>query len=213
MKNLCKASHRSDAKISASLQLFHWFTNGKSLVFLAFLLSLFAFTGCKKLDLIIKQHKGENKNNHFMNTDEEFRKKYKDLDKQNVKELQHVRAASEKYRKIENALKDGYKDIIVDVPNMGHHYMKLDIVNETFDMTKPEILVYNRDHSGTLQLVAVEYAVPIELTPDKAPEGFAGTGDVWDRNIGFGLWLLHAWVWHYNPDGVFNPTNPLVHLH
>ena len=37
--------------------------------------------------------------------------------------------------------------------------------------------------------------------------------DVWDGNVGAGLWLLHAWVWCYNPAGVFNPTNPLVHLH
>jgi len=24
---------------------------------------------------------------------------------------------------------------------------------------------------------------------------------------------LHAWVWAYNPDGVFNWTNAEVHLH
>src|SRR5215216_4247495 len=101
MKNLYEASHCSDAKISASLQLTHWLVNGKPLVYLAFLLSLFVFTGCKKLDLIIKPHNGGHSDNYFMNTDEEFRKKYKDLDKQNVKELQYVRAATEKYRKIE----------------------------------------------------------------------------------------------------------------
>jgi hypothetical protein len=27
------------------------------------------------------------------------------------------------------------------------------------------------------------------------------------------LWLLHSWVWAYNPQGIFNPTNPMVHLH
>ncbi len=128
-------------------------------------------------------------------------------------ELQEVRDASEKYRDIKNAIKDGYADISVVVPNMGHHYMKSDIVDAKFDMKKPEILVYNKNHNGKFDLVAVEYAIPIDLSPNKAPEGFSGTGDVWDRNTGFGLWLLHAWVWHYNPDGVFNPTNPLVHLH
>jgi hypothetical protein len=73
--------------------------------------------------------------------------------------------------------------------------------------------VYNRKSNGHFELVAVEYAVPIELSPNHAPAGFTGSADVWDRNEGFGLWLLHAWVWHFNPDGVFNPTNPLVHTH
>jgi len=72
--------------------------------------------------------------------------------------------------------------------------------------------VYNKNEDGSFQLVAAEYAVPIDISPNKPPEGFTGTGDVWDRNTGFGLWLLHAWVWKNNPDGVFNPTNPLVHL-
>ncbi len=123
-----------------------------------------------------------------------------------------VRAASEKYRNIEQALKDGYEDISVDVPNMGHHYMKSDLVNGTIDLSKPEILVHNRDHDGRLQLVAVEYAIPIDLSPNTTPAGFRGDADVWDRNTGFGLWLLHTWVW-YNPEGVFNPTNSRVHLH
>ena len=213
MKSLFRASNRADAKARASLQLSCWFTNAKSLIYVTILFGAFVFTGCRKLDLIIHPHKGDHSNSPFMNTDEEFRKKHKELDKQNVKELLQVRAATEKYRKIENALKDGYKDIGVDVENMGHHYMRSDIVDANFEITKPEILVYNKDHNGKLQLVAAEYAIPIDLSPNAAPEGFTGHEDVWDRNTGFGLWLLHTWVWHYNPDGVFNPTNPLVHLH
>jgi hypothetical protein len=45
-----------------------------------------------------------------------------------------------------------------------------------------------------------------------APEGFTGSSDEWDHNTDFGLWLLHAWVWKNNPDGVFNPTNPRVQV-
>jgi len=63
---------------------------------------------------------------------------------------------------------------------------------------------------GTPVLVAVEYAVPIALA---RPEGFQGSTDVWNGTSPFPLWLLHAWVWAYNPEGVFNWTNPLVHLH
>ena len=138
---------------------------------------------------------------------------YAEISNQTAWELQQARAATAKYRNINNAIKDGYADIGVVVPNMGFHYMKSTLVDDKFDFRKPEILVYNRDHDGKTELVAVEYAVPIDFTPFVAPQGFTGSDDVWDRNTGFGLWLLHAWVWHYNPDGVFNPTNPNVHLH
>jgi hypothetical protein len=93
---------------------------------------------------------------------------------------------------------------------MGHHYMNTSLVDGTFDIRHPEILVYNRDANGKQVLVAVEYAVPLT---DPMPEGFTGSQDVWNGTSGFPLWLLHAWVWSYNPDGVFNWTNESVELH
>jgi hypothetical protein len=137
---------------------------------------------------------------------------YPVLSAQTLWELQQARAATARYRDIRNAIKDNYGDIRVVVENMGYHYMKAAYVDSTFDVKKPEILVYNKNHDGDFELVAVEYAVPLNLS-ESAPEGFSGTADVWDENEGFGLWLLHAWVWSYNPDGVFHSTNPLVHLH
>lgn len=213
MKSLFKASRDQNLKVPASLRLAYALANTKSFVYTGLLITVFVFTGCKKLDYYFGRDKKDPGKDHFMNTDEEFRKKHKDLSKKNIWELLEVRAATEKYRDIKNARKDGYEDISVVVPNMGYHYMKSDIVDSVFDISKPEILVYNKNHNGKFELVAAEYAIPIDLSPDKAPDGFSGTGDVWDRNTGFGLWLLHTWVWHYNPDGVFNPTNPLVHLH
>lgn len=127
-------------------------------------------------------------------------------------ELQQARAATARYRDIRNAVKDEYVDISVVTENMGYHYMKMSNVDATFDYRRPEILVYNKNHEGNFELVAVEYAIPLTLS-ENAPEGFSGTDDVWDENHFFGLWLLHAWVWSNNPDGVFHPTNPLVHLH
>jgi hypothetical protein len=128
-------------------------------------------------------------------------------------ELQQARAATARYRDTLNAVKDGYTNINVIVENMGTHFMKMAHVDDVFDYRKPEILVYNKMEDGSMQLVAVEYAVPISLSPDKAPEGFTGSNDVWDKNTGFGLWLLHAWVWYPNPLGVFHATNPDIHLH
>ena len=88
--------------------------------------------------------------------------------------------------------------------------MKTSIVDGIFDIREPEILVYNKNVGGAQELVAVEYAVPLTFPK---PEGFTGSADVWNGTSGFPLWLLHAWVWSYNPDGVFNWTNPTVHLH
>jgi hypothetical protein len=137
---------------------------------------------------------------------------YPSLSSTTTWELQQARAATARYRDISNAIKDQYVDIKVVTENMGYHYMKVSEVDETFDLRKPEILIYNKNQQGKFELVAIEYAIPLTLS-ESAPEGFSGTDDVWDENHGFGLWLLHVWVWSYNPDGVFNPTNPLIHLH
>lgn len=135
------------------------------------------------------------------------------LSAQAIAELRAAKAATEKYRSLDNAIADGYADISVVRQNMGMHYLKAALVDTVFNPEKPEILVYNKQHDGTTQLVAVEYAVPIPLMPAKAPQGFDGGSDNWTYSTEFNLWLLHAWVWEYNPQGIFNPTNPLVHLH
>ncbi|HVF95920.1 MAG TPA: hypothetical protein VM871_01285 [Flavisolibacter sp.] len=139
--------------------------------------------------------------------------RYTGLSQKTVQELKEVRTATSRYKDIQNAVADGYDDISVVVEHMGFHYMKASLADTIFDYRKPEILVYNKNNEGKVELVAVEYAVPISLRPNSAPEGFTGSTDVWKRDTGFGLWLLHAWVWEYNPDGVFNPTNPSIHLH
>jgi len=124
-------------------------------------------------------------------------------------ELKQARFATARYRDIRNAIKDGYSNINVDVPNMGHHFMNMNLIDGTFDIRRPEILVYNGLDSGHPELVAVEYAIPLT---DPMPEGFTGSADVWKGDSGFPYWLLHAWVWKFNPDGVFNWTNPRIDL-
>ncbi len=173
---------------------------------LVFGLGFLLFSGCSKDEVQSPANKstvtGTTKSIDFLN-------QYEGLDKQTMWELQQATAATARYMNIANALKDGYADINVILQNMGYHYMKASILDATFDYRKPEILVYNKDENGDFYLVAVEYAVPLNLSAT-APEGFSGDDDVWSANTGFGLWLLHAWVWEYNPEGVFNPTNPNV---
>ena len=87
--------------------------------------------------------------------------------------------------------------------------MKTSLIDATFDIRHPEILVYNGLDTGNPVLVAVEYAVPLDLPK---PGGFIGSSDIWNGTSGFPFWLVHAWVWKYNPAGVFNWTNPSVDL-
>jgi hypothetical protein len=126
-------------------------------------------------------------------------------------ELKQAREATTRYQDINNAFNDGYIDIHVVMENMGYHFENPSLVDSVFDVKHPELLVYNKKADGSFKLVAIEYAVPLDKSAN-APKGFTGKQDIWDHNTGFGLWLLHAWVYDFNPDGVFNPTNPRVHV-
>jgi len=177
-------------------------SSGRIARIMAIALMAFQFVACKKDNV------GDDNTNP--NAVERYRG---NLPAQTVNELNAARTATQRYRSIDSAKADGYVDINVVVQNMGFHLLKATLADTTFEPQHPEILVYNKQHDGSIQLVAVEYAVPIPLMPDKSPEGFTGSADVWTYSTAFNLWLLHAWVWEYNPYGVFVPNNPNVHLH
>lgn len=176
------------------------------------LLSAFLFIPCLTLFLFLvgcnQQENSPVDGITNSGNNDSFLAKHYTLPPATMAELQQAKIATASYNNIENAIADGYVDINVIVPHMGYHFMKSSYVNSTFEIDKPEILVYSPNpSSGHMQLVAVEYAIP---NTEPQPEGFTGNYDVWDNNSTFGLWLLHAWVWEYNPDGVFSPMNPNV---
>ena len=171
----------------------------------------FLMPGCKKENLSLTEEEIQSKSNHSAQKESNGFGNYTGLAPETVWELQQAKIATAKYNNFDNAINDGYVDINVIVPEMGYHYLKMDNLNATFQFDKPEILVYNKEENGRMKLVALEYAVPIAMSPN-APSGFTGDNDQWAVYQGV-LWTLHAWVWEYNPAGVFNPTNPLIHLH
>ena len=127
-----------------------------------------------------------------------------------VLQLDQARDAGAQFLDAEDAVKAGYVDIGLFMPNMGWHYLNNQLLDEKFDWTRPELLVYADDPcGGKRKLVAVEYAVPLALSK-KAPAGFVGRADEWDANQTFQIWTLHAWVYEFNPDGVFAAFNPRV---
>jgi hypothetical protein len=176
-------------------------------LFLTVLAAAFLFTSCTKQDLHQPASEAQSVSDDGSTADANL------LNRQNktVQELLQARRATQRYKSFDSALADGYVDINVVMDSMGYHFQKVDITDSVFDIEHPELLVYNKMEDGTFKLVALEYAVPLDQSVD-APKGFTGHQDVWDHNDAFGLWLLHAWVWDFNPLGVFNPTNPRVHV-
>ena len=97
----------------------------------------------------------------------------------------------------------------------------------------PEIRVSDR----ALVLVGVAYTIAHTGPDDPQPAGFAGNADAWHyhQDLCFlptgsvtitpsaqpcrarggyfqakTAWLLHAWIWKTNPDGLFTESNPSV---
>ena len=186
----------------------------KAFLLMSLLTTTLLFTACKKYeaDLSQKNNEEQSASNNRISTEADLATRYSGVELQTLSELQQVHAATAKYQNISNAFGDSYVDIGLVLPNMGYHILKAGLVTSVFDLRKPPILVYNKKANGNFELVAVEYAIPIDpQSPNTPPEGFTGNEDVWDFNtLNTGWWTLHAWVWKNNPDGVFQPMNPTV---
>ncbi len=211
----CKSENLSSTKLPHKYVVIEkrpFYLKSRSAIFIVMLSVAVSLTSCskEKADEVKAEEINTTMNKENSNTNARCRNGNYNLNPRTAWELEQARTATAKYRNIQNAINDGYTNINVDVENMGHHYMKSSLVDATFDIRHPEILVYHENDNGNMELGAVEYAVPLS---QPAPQGFTGSQDVWNGSTEFQLWLLHAWVWTYNPDGVFNPNNPLVHIH
>lgn len=128
--------------------------------------------------------------------------------------LAGLRQATVAYHDFEAAGPAGWADPILPcmelegTGGMGQHFIDWDRMEElTPQEFAPELLVYEPQKNGRMRLVAVEYAVPIAAWGEVAP---ALHGVTFHRNDGLGLWVLHAWIWKNNPEGVFADWNPTV---
>jgi hypothetical protein len=212
MKNLFSATDRPiKTFMNAQVNYSKW--SAQPVLYMIILFTAFLFTACKKYEAgKAKDNSIDQMANHNEKPGAELFNQNSGLDPQTLLELQEVRAATARYQNIEHAFGDSYVDIGLVMPNMGYHFLKAGLVTSVFDLRKPPILVYNKKDNGKFELVAVEYAVPIDpRSTNTPPDGFTGNDDEWDFNtLNTGWWTLHAWVWKNNPDGVFKPMNPLV---
>lgn len=136
------------------------------------------------------------------------------------KQLVLLRKATAPFHNIAQAHKAGYTIPIPDNPQeclvdpdmgaMGFHFGKGDLIsNTTLNVSEPEVLIYEPQSDGSLELVGVEYVVPFSLwAKDKTPPELFGQAFL--QNQRFQVWALHVWAWRSNPSGLFAPYNPDV---
>ncbi|MDJ0645476.1 MAG: hypothetical protein QNJ57_05760 [Flavobacteriaceae bacterium] len=128
-------------------------------------------------------------------------------------EIEQLQTAMTEYKDFDTAKANGYDvDVTGYRTQMGHHFLNATLLDNTFELEKPEVLLYSPDENGGLRFVAAEYGIPITdmNNPPPPPEGFTGSADVWEINTEFNLWTLHVWIELENPDGIFKPRNPIL---
>jgi len=141
-----------------------------------------------------------------------------------------ARHATRKFHSLATAEKAGYalfKDkngiACIAMPPMGAmgvHYVNGSLVSTPAVLLRhPEALVYAPEH-GHLRLAALEYVV-LKSTWDQAhgknaprPRLYGHRFNITPAPNRYGLptfYSLHAWIWKYNPAGMFAMWNPRVH--
>ena len=146
-----------------------------------------------------------------------------------VVDLLRLTAATARYHSLVQAGRGGYGQPPAPAPlhecissfngtgSMGFHFINGGLLDTTLDPTQPEVLVYEPDKHGKLNLVALEF-VTFKADWDKAHPGvmpelfgqmFMETGEPNRYDIP-AFYSLHVWLWKWNPSGLFAPFNPRV---
>lgn len=146
------------------------------------------------------------------------------------------RAATARYADQRNAVNDGFTRVGVEFPAMGEHWVSFSrVMEDSFAAHRPSVLIYMNERAGP-RLAGVAYTRLLtgRGTPPSFPyEGawHEHSGAVDEESLPFGhtghakpsaagddsprLFILHAWVWVPNADGVFATDNwslPLARL-
>lgn len=159
-------------------------------------------------------------------------------DPESARQVYEIRQATEKYLDIERAQADGYFRASGYTPNMGYQFAHPKFFSG-FDLRRPPILLYD-EHNGKWDLMGVVFVVGTDKNPKSAlpfrgaeylkrpmacqytdgatlpsekeeacpkehPLTHAPLG-LWRPD----LWIMSAWVWYPNPNGVFSLYNPLL---
>lgn len=141
--------------------------------------------------------------------------------------------ATEQYRSVAVAESDGFVQTTENIPGRGAYFTHPSRMDDDFSVELPQGLIYDEGPSGW-RLAGAFYLQPVWLDP-APPSGFIGSDDVWAIHENFciaqglavsegvseaacgaagGVWweqlghFLPAWLFRYNPDGVFQELHP-----
>ena len=90
----------------------------------------------------------------------------------------------------------------------GYHYINQTLVDARTELLEPELLMYEPQPDGTLELVGVDYVIPFAAWKGARPPVLLGREFM--RNEPLEVWALHIWAPRDNPKGLFAPWNPTV---
>ena len=125
-----------------------------------------------------------------------------------------VRAATDPFRSLATAQGAGYTAQFpagcAESPEgaQAFHYLNEGLVDATVELLRPELVMYEPQADGSMQLIGVDYVVPFGVWTSSAPPTLLGVPFM--RNEPLGVWALHIWAWRANPSGMFAAWNPDV---
>jgi hypothetical protein len=137
------------------------------------------------------------------------------------RDILRLQRATAAFHSIPRAEQEGYGafgDCFQDptLGGMGFHWANQQLINDsTVDQLRPELLVYQPLPDGRKRLAAVEYIVFVDEWQAKGhqdpPKLFGQEFHINPTLLQKPFYLLHAWVWDFNPAGTFMDWNPRVH--
>lgn len=136
-------------------------------------------------------------------------------------EINFARENASKYYNIETALQEGYEQLFeCTVDATGKRAMGVHFINTAYAgdgklrLDQPDVLMYEPQQNGSMQLVAMEYIVfEKDLQGKSQPEFF---GRKLTRKSAVGVhpvdpfFEIHLWNWRHNPAGLFADWNALA---
>ena len=156
------------------------------------------------------------------------------------RQVYEIRLATEKYRDLDKAQADGYFRFTGYVPNMGYQYANPKLFSG-FNLRQPPILNYD-ERDGRFELTGVMFISAIDRSPgsvlpfkgaefmkhpmmchyqdgtnlnlekqEQCPAEHPLTKAAlvfWHPD----LWMMSAWIWYPNPNGLFSLYNPLLNF-
>jgi hypothetical protein len=135
------------------------------------------------------------------------------LTAQMLRAIARVRAASHGFHDLATAQNAGYNvqfpagcAALPGVGAQGFHWINQGLVDDKVELLHPELVMFEPQPGGGMQLVGVDYVVPLSLSKD--PPTLLGVPFAPLPQLG--VWALHIWAWRPNKNGMFAMWNPAV---